>query len=320
VAEEPTNRLVGVDVGGTKIAVAVLEGTTLDDVGTWPTDVDNEEELLDQFAEAIRAAGNADAVGVAVPSAVDFDSGTARFSVNIPLAGVPLRSMLRERLGMPVYVDNDATCAALAEAYDDDRQPFAQHLVMLTIGTGIGGGIVIDGRIYRGASGAAAEVGHQLIGADLTTGVPPTVDRPPQPGTLEALAAGRGLHALAQAHGLADGEEAVTRAKEGDPAALECMRILGERIGVGVSNAINVFDPDMVVLGGGIAAAAGELLLEPARRVAAAYVLPGVGTRTRVELARYGNRAGVRGAALLAAQELASERGEPARRQVAAGQ
>jgi glucokinase len=321
VAQEPTNRLVGVDVGGTKIAVAVLEGTTLDDVGTWPTDVDNEEELLDQFTEAILGAGRADAVGLAVPSAVDFETGTARFSVNVPLAGVPLRSVLRDRLrGMPVYVDNDATCAALAEAYDDDRRRIAHHLVMLTIGTGIGGGIVIDGRIYRGASGAAAEVGHQLIGADLADGVPPPADRPPQPGTLEALAAGRGLHALAQAHGLADGEEAVTRAKEGDAAALECMRILGERIGVGVANMINILDPDMVVLGGGIAAAAGELILEPARRVAAAYVLPGVGTRTRVELARYGNRAGVRGAALLAAQELESERGDDARRQVAAEQ
>jgi glucokinase len=311
-------RLVGVDVGGTKVAVAVLEGSELTEVGSWPTDVDNEDELLDQFTTAIRAAGQADAVGIAVPSAVDFETGTARFSVNIPLAGVPLRGILRERLGVPVYVDNDATCAALAEAYDDDRKSFARHLVMLTVGTGIGGGIVIDGRIYRGASGAAAELGHQVVGADLTTGAPPTVERPPQPGSLEALAAGRGLHALAQERGLADGEEAVRKAHEGHPEALECLRILGERVGIGVANAINTFDPDMVVLGGGISAAAGELLLEPARRVAEAYVMPGVGTRTRITLARYGNGAGMRGAALLAGQELAAEQGEDARRGVAA--
>jgi len=300
-------RLVGVDVGGTKIAVAVLEGAQLTDVGTWPTDVDSEDELLDQFVRAIRAAGPADAVGVAVPSAVDFATGTARFSVNIPLAGVPLRDLLRERLGVPVFVDNDATCAALAEAYADDRTPVARHLVMFTVGTGVGGGIVIDGRIYRGATGAAAELGHQIVGADLTRGAPPTTARPPQPGSLEALSAGRALHALARERGLADGEEAVRRAHEGDADALECVRILGERIGIGVANAINTFDPEMVVLGGGIAAAAGELLLEPARRAARAYVLPGVGTTTNVTLARYGNKAGVRGAALLAGQELAAE-------------
>jgi glucokinase len=312
-------RLIGVDVGGTKIAVAVLEGTALHDVGTRPTDTDNQDELLEQFVTAIREAGTADAVGIAVPSAVDFATGTARYSVNVPLAGVPLRDVLRERLGVPVYVDNDATCAALAEAYADDRTPVARHLVMLTIGTGIGGGIVVDGRIYRGATGAAAELGHQIVGADLTEGAPAAGERPPQRGALEALGAGRGLHALARARGMADGEEAVRRAKAGESAALECLRILGERIGIGVANAINTFDPDMVVLGGGIAAAAGDLLLDPARRVAEAYVLPGVGTRTTIALARYANRAGVRGAALLAGQELAAERGEDARRGVATG-
>jgi glucokinase len=312
-------RLIGVDVGGTKVAVATLEGTVLTEIGSWPTDGDNEEELLEQFVTAIRAAGAAHAVGIAIPSAVDFATGTARFSVNIPLAGVPLRDMLRERLGVPVYVDNDATCAALAEAYADDRTPVARHLVMLTVGTGIGGGIVIDGRIYRGATGAAAELGHQIVGADLSTGAPPPGERPPQPGSLEALSAGRGLHALARERGMADGEEAVRRAHEGDPEGLECLRILGERIGIGVANAINTFDPDMVVLGGGISAAAGELLLEPARRVAQAYVMPGVGTRTRITLARYANQAGMRGAALLAGQELSAEQGEDARRRVAAG-
>ena len=302
-------RLIGVDVGGTKVAVAALEGSGLAEVGSWPTDSDNEEELLEQFVTAIRAAGAADAVGIAVPSAVDFATGTARFSVNIPLAGVPLRDLLRERLGIPVYVDNDANCAALAEAYADDRYLVARHLVMLTVGTGIGGGIVIDGRIYRGASGAAAELGHQIVGADLSDGAPAAQQRPPQPASLEALAAGRGLHALAQERGLENGEEAVKLAHEGDDRALECLRILGERIGIGVANAINTFDPDMVVLGGGISAAAGDLLLEPARRVAASYVMPGVGTKTRITLARYANKAGMRGAALLAGHELAVRAG-----------
>jgi glucokinase len=190
---------------------------------------------------------------------------------------------------------------------------------MLTVGTGIGGGIVIDGRIYRGASGAAAELGHQIVGADLSDGAPAAQPRPPQPASLEALGAGRGLHALAQERGLENGEEAVRLAHEGDSRALECLRILGERVGIGVANAVNTFDPDMVVLGGGISAAAGDLLLEPARRVAESYVMPGVGTATRITLARYANKAGMRGAALLAGHELASEQGEDARRHVAAG-
>ena len=111
--------------------------------------------------------GPARAVGVAVPSVVDFETGRVRASVNVPLADIALRDVLRERLGMPVVVDNDATCAALAEAYDDDGALVARHLVMFTIGTGVGGGIVIDGRVYRGATGAAAELGHTIVGADL---------------------------------------------------------------------------------------------------------------------------------------------------------
>src|SRR3712207_4514174 len=100
--------------------------------------------------------GDADAVGIAVPSVVDFATGSARFSVNIPLAGVPLRDVLGKRLNVPVFVDNDATCAALAEAHSDpDAIP--QVLVMFTIGTGVGGGIVMNGRIFRGADRMSVE-------------------------------------------------------------------------------------------------------------------------------------------------------------------
>ena len=102
-------------------------------------------------SRSIQAAGDAKSVGLGVPSVIDFKTGTARSSVNIPLRGVPLRELLGERLDMPVFVDNDATVAALAEAHDDDLNLIAQSLVMITVGTGVGGGIVIDGRIYRGA-------------------------------------------------------------------------------------------------------------------------------------------------------------------------
>ncbi|HEY4094733.1 MAG TPA: ROK family protein [Baekduia sp.] len=296
-------RFIGVDVGGTKVSVAVLEGSTLSEPTLRPTVLSDSQSLLDQLADLIEEAGPADAVGIGVPSVIDFATGTARHSVNVPLQDVPLRRILTERLRLPVYVDNDATVAALAEAHDDDLKPVAQSLILFTIGTGVGGGIVLGGRIFRGATGGAGELGHQLVGAELTDGGPPHSDEAPQPGSLEKLAAGRALDALGRARGFPDGPAVVTAARAGDAAALEAIHILGERLGVGIANAINVFDPEQVVIGGGVSAA-GELLLEPARAVARRFVLPGVGTRTEIRLARYGPRAGVRGAALLAGQEV----------------
>jgi glucokinase len=302
-----SDRLIGVDVGGTKISVAVLEGTALHAPVLCKTDTRDAAHLLDQLVEAIQAAGPADAVGVAVPSVVDFATGRVRASVNVPLADIALREVLRERLGIPVVVDNDATCAALAEAYADDGTLVARHLVMFTIGTGVGGGIVIDGRVYRGATGAAAELGHTIVGAELRSAPFAHSDDWPQPGSLESLAAGPALNELGRAHGLPDATT-VDAARDGHPGALAAIDLLGRRLGVGIANAINTFDPDLIVVGGGVSAA-GELLLAPAREEAMRYVLTGVGTKTQIRQARYGPRAGVRGAALLAGQEAAHEAG-----------
>jgi glucokinase len=297
-------RLIGVDVGGTKVSVAVLEDGRLSDPVLRPTDQRGSDELVAQLIEAIRAAGPADAVGVGVPSVIDFETGMARTSVNIPLQGVPLRQILTDALGFPAFVDNDATVAALAEAFDDDLRPIAQTLVMITVGTGIGGGIVINGRIFRGATGAAPELGHIIIGADLRTGAP-APGKLPEHDSLEYLASGRALDRLGHARGLGDGLAVVDAARAGDEQAKDAMRILGERLGIGIANVINTFDPELVVIGGGVSNA-GDLLLDPAKRVAAEFVIPGVGTRTEIRLARYGPQAGVRGAALLARQELES--------------
>lgn len=302
-----SDRLIGVDVGGTKISVAVLEGSTLREPQIRRTDTSDGEHLLEQLVEAIGEAGDAQAVGVAVPSVIDFAAGRVRSSVNVPLADIALREVLTERLGIPVFVDNDATCAALAEAYDDDGGLVARHLVMFTVGTGVGGGIVIDGRIYRGATGAAAELGHTIIGGDLRHAPFPRDDRFPQPGSLEKLAAGRALNELGSEHGLPDAKT-VDAAREGHRGACATIDLLGRRLGVGIANAINTFDPDLVVVGGGVSAA-GELLLAPAREEAARFVLNGVGTKTQIRQARYGSRAGVRGAALLAGQEAGRETG-----------
>jgi len=302
-----SDRLIGVDVGGTKISVAVLDGARLHEPRIRKTDTRDAAHLLDQLVEAIREAGAARAVGVAVPSVIDFATGRVRASVNVPLADIPLRDVLQECLGLPVVVDNDATCAALAEAYDDDGGLVARHLVMFTIGTGVGGGIVIDGRIYRGATGAAAELGHMIIGAELGQAPFQYADDYPQHGSLESLASGTALNELGAEHGIAPGT-LVDAARSGHEGALAALDLLGRRLGVGIANAINTFDPELVVVGGGVSVA-GELLLAPAREEAARFVLHGVGTETQIVQARYGARAGVRGAALLASQEAAHEAG-----------
>jgi glucokinase len=299
-------RLIGVDVGGTKVSVAVLEDGELSAPVLRPTEQSSSQALVDQLAEAIEDAGPAAAVGLGVPSVIDFATGMARTSVNIPLQGVPLRRQLTERVGIPTFVDNDATVAALAEAHDDDLNLLADSLVMITVGTGVGGGIVIGGRIYRGVTGAAPELGHIIVGADLSHGAPPKAERQPHHASLEYLAAGRALDRLGADRGIGDGHAVVTAARAGDADARDCMRILGERLGVGIANVVNIFDPELVVIGGGVSVA-GDLLMEPARESAARFILPGVGTRTRIELARHGTQAGVRGAALLAGQELERE-------------
>ncbi len=301
-------RLVGVDVGGTKVAVATLDDGRLSETRTRPTELESPDALVDQLEEAIQEALPADAVGIGVPSVVDWAKGAARSSVNIPLEHVPLRKILRKRLEVPVYVDNDATVAAVAEAHGPDAKVDVRHLVMLTVGTGIGGGIVIDGHIYRGATGAAAELGHMIIGADLDDGAPDP-EGPPRPGSLERLAAGRALDQLAAERGLTDGRGAVEAAQRGDSAGLECMRILGERLGIGIANVILALEPDVVAIGGGVSAA-GELLLHHARETAQRFILRGVGTRTEIRIARYGPEAGVLGAALMAGQELLLEQDE----------
>jgi glucokinase len=313
--------VIGIDLGGTKVAAAVLRCGALGEIHRAPTEVGSTEALLAQLATVARACGEGfDAIGIGVPSVVEFHTGRVVSSVNIPLTDVPLREVLGQRLGVPVFVDNDATVAALAEAHDEQLRMTASNLVILTIGTGVGGGIVIGGRIYRGASGGAGELGHTLVSAALRDGepVPSPAASFPQPGSLEHCAAGHALDRLAQqaaAHApqsalgrLAEsgrvvlGADAVLACRDGDADAARAVEVWAERVGIGVANAINTFEPDEVVLGGG-AAHAGEALLEPASRVARAYVLPGLGGATRIRLARHAD-AGVLGAALLARDEL----------------
>ncbi|MGO9790682.1 MAG: ROK family protein [Solirubrobacteraceae bacterium] len=296
---------VGIDLGGTKIAAAALRDGALGGSHLHATERSSLDALLDQIVAIVDEVrgGDLDGVGIGVPSVVEFATGRAVSSVNIPLVDVPLREVLSARLEVPVFVDNDATLAAFAEAHDRDLRMVARNLVMLTLGTGVGGGLVLGGRIYRGATGAAAEFGHMLCALDVSGGVPAPADFP-QPGSIESIASGRALDRLAHSIGMdGGGADAVQSARDGDPVAGEVVQRWARFVGIAVANVINIFDPDEVVLGGG-AAVAGELLLGPARDAALGYVLPGVGSRTSIRLARHGVRAGVLGAALLAEHEL----------------
>ena len=283
---------IGVDVGGTKFAAAVLRDGGLGPDIVRPTRTDSGQAILDDLVAVVERLRGPDtvAVGIGVPSIVEFAAGRIRNSNNIPLADVALRDVLTERTGLPVHVDNDANCAALAEAWEGGTD----HLVMVTVGTGIGGGLVLNGRIYRGATGAAAEVGHMMIGTR----------------SLEQLAAGTELDRLTRQLGIpgvVTGRDAVAAAAAGDARAIAVLRTLGARLGVGIANLINTFDPREVVIGGGVSAA-GELVLEPARETARRHVFPGVGTACVIRAARAGVVAGLLGSALLAKTEHEGQR------------
>ena len=180
--------VLGVDVGGTKVAVGAIRAARVSHLEESPTPLTDSDTLLDGVELTVRRViaqvGQPAAVGVGVPSRSSTPRGRVESSVNIPLTGVPLREELGRRFGVPVFVDNDANCAALAEAqFVDDAPPSV--LVMLTLGTGVGGGVVIGGEIFRGAHGLGAELGHFTIDPD----------GPPCPGTVPAAAASRPIAA-----------------------------------------------------------------------------------------------------------------------------
>ena len=284
---------MGVDVGGTKIAAAVVSGSETVGAVEHPTDVSSGDAVIAGIEAAVReVAQQPEAVGVGMPSQIEFATGTVVASVNIPLEGVPLREELSRRIGAPVFLDNDANCAALAEA----ATLGASNLVMLTLGTGVGGGVVIDGQIFRGASGLGAELGHVTIQAD----GPECPGNCPNRGCLEALCSGTAL----QRDAGMSGRDAVARAGEGDEQVLAVFERLGRNLGAGMAAMVNVFEPERLVIGGGLSRAA-ELFFETARAEAAARALPKLFERVEIGLAQAGADAGVIGAGLLGAQELA---------------
>jgi glucokinase len=316
-------KVIGVDLGGTKMLLGVLDG---DSKVLWESREastgQGEEELVDllvrEVEEAKAAQPGVEAVGLGIPATVDHERGIARSAVNLPLENLPIREIAGKRTGLPVFVDNDANVAALAESLYGAAKG-ARYAVMLTIGTGIGGGLILGGEVYRGATGAGAELGHTVIEVD----GPACQGSCPGHGCVETFASGTALGREGRAAAerepdsalgkmLADGVpidgRAVTEAAlSGDAAARGVFDLVGSRLGVALTSFANIFDPEVFVIGGGVIAA-GDLLLDPARRELERRALPPM-KRIPVVAAALGSDAGMIGAAAMARLELERGRG-----------
>jgi glucokinase len=308
--------VVGVDLGGTKALAGAIdedlqvhhrarrEMTGLDQ----PSVVSAVVDAVTEVREA--APVEVEAVGFGIPCLIDQRSGTAVMAVNLPIVDFPLRDVMAERLGLPVFVDNDANVAALAEHRWGAAKGTGYSLT-LTIGTGIGGGMVLDGSLYRGFAGAGAELGHMVIDID----GPPCQGNCPNHGCLETMASGTALGREARAFAEANpdsnlgralqagrdvnGQYVTEMAHDGDHDAIDLIALIGRRLGVGLANYVNIFNPEVIVIGGGVLAA-GDLLLVPAREEMERRALPFPRDLVRIKAAHFGGDAGLIGAAALA--------------------
>ncbi len=323
----PARRTIGVDMGGTKLlAGAVDAGLGVHHRAQRRLTGLDQSALLDTAVDAVheaRESAGADvaAVGFGIPCTFDDRTGIARSSVHLELHDIAFADVMTERLGLPVFVDNDANAAVLAE-HRAGAARGAREAVMLTLGTGIGGGLILRGQVYRGSIGAGAELGHVVIDFD----GPPCQGHCPNRGCLEALASGSALEREAAriarerpdsglGRAVAYGREPVGSlvtelAHDGDRAAIDAISTIGRHLGVGIANYVNIFNPEVVVIGGGVIGA-GELLLAPARAEMLARALPPARDEVRIVVARFGVEAGMVGAAALAFDGLAL-RGEAA--------
>ena len=315
----PPRRVIGIDAGGTKLLGGVVDEQMVVHHRvrrTWRGA--GRQETLDIFTDAVEevraAAPDVETIGFGIPALVEWETGVSRWSNHLPLDGVPFRDLMSERLGLPVLVDNDGNASMLAEARHGAAAG-ARHAVMISLGTGIGGGLWLNGDVYRGATGLGAEMGHavlQLHGPDCPGDCPGI-------GCFEALVSGTAIGREGVRRAEADSGSALGRrlaagqeitgsivtemAHDGDPVAREVLAEVGERLGFGLVGLVNTFSPEVIVIGGG-AARGGELLLKPARTVIAEHALPPPREIVRVVPAHYGDEAGMMGAALMALESL----------------
>ena len=303
---------LGFDIGGTKIAGAVVDerGSVVDEL-VEPTPEDSDAEavtaVLLGMVERLRSRHDVVTIGVGAAGIVEWPAGRIVWAPNNDYRDWPLREQLEKATGLPVVVDNDANVAALAEARLGEPYP---NMVLITVGTGVGGGLILDGRIYRGPTGLGGELGHIVLNPDgprCGCG---------NHGCFEAFASGTALTRMGRDAaadepegmiarlGAEEGEvtgKIVTRAAlAGDPTATGLFGRLGRWLGVGIASLANIFELDAVVVGGGLVVT-GELLLVPARAAAREFAFaPTARDVAPIVAASFGVDAGKIGAALLA--------------------
>ena len=310
-------RVIGLDAGGTKLLAGVVDDAgeiLFRTVRSWPQDATREDVLLrfqTAVEEARRQVGDIDAIGAGLPANLDLANGAVISSRHLPLVGFAFRDWLAELSGLPVFVDNDATLALLAESVNGAAEG-TSDAVLLTIGTGIGGGILTGGRLVRGRHGAAGEPGHMTI----VDGGPPCPGDCPNRGCMEVYVSGPALTEMGyeyaakgpdynlgrilHANGVLTAADVVGAARSGDAGAYEAFLRMGEKLGVGLVGLVNLLDPEVVVIGGGLGSAARELLIEPAEQIVRERALEPAASTVRIVPAMLGADAGMIGAALLA--------------------
>lgn len=318
----PSRLVIGVDIGGTKLAAGVVDDR-LQIHQRLQRSMRGQDTpaLLDTIATAVQELvntthGEIAAVGFGIPSLIDRRSGTSVVAVNLPLTDIRFGALMAERLDLPVFVDNDGNVAALAE-HRAGAGVGVEHMLLIGLGTGIAGGLILNGELYRGWIGSGAELGHMVI--DING--PRCQGNCPNHGCFEAMASGTALAREARliasvqpesALGLAvrdgreiDGPLVTELAYDGDTAAREVIQLIGERLGVAIASYVNIFNPEMVIVGGGVMGA-GEMLLEPARAEVQKRALPPSRDNVRIVAAEFGAEAGMVGAAALALDGLAA--------------
>ena len=314
---------IGVDLGGTKMLVGVLDSGSevlweSREASTGQTEEELVQLLVREVGRARVERAGVGAIGMGIPATIDRERGVAVSAVNLPIENLPLRDLVAAQTSLPTFLDNDANVAALAEFLYGAAKG-AQNVVMLTIGTGIGGGLILNGEPYRGATGAGAELGHFTIDID----GPRCQGNCPNHGCLETMASGTAIGRegraaaerepdsalgalLAEGHAI-DGKLVTEAGLSGDATAISVLELIGTRLGVGLAGLANIFEPEVIVIGGG-AIAAGDLLLEPARQELAVRALRPM-NGTPVVAAELGEDAGMIGAAAMARIELERGRG-----------
>ncbi len=310
---------IGIDVGGTNVKIALVDEGKIIYSNSVPTyakmgyeyTVNNiKQAIKDLMKETNTEAKDIQGIGFDFPGQVDCKTGVVKLAPNIPgWVNVPIAQMIEEEFNIPTRIDNDVRCAALGELKFGAGRG-CENFICITVGTGIGSGIVINGKVVRGASNAAGELGHiklQMQGGPIC-GCGDT-------GCLEAFASGPSIVAMAQDYirggkstkfremAAAEGGEItpymVAKAAEaGDPVAKRIFEIVGEYIGIGLTSVINLLNPEKVIIGGGVAEA-GDLLFDPIRRTIKERAMVVAGEAVEIVPAELGNSAGVIGASML---------------------